>query len=388
MESETKSFGEGQGADQNNNEQRESKDRIELPKEDESKTLRGTDFVGTGQNFFQMQERPEDLLKFEEEKEEDPFNIKAKDGRSQLNKINEFDSIIPGIGSRQGGIRQVNDQEPPMGSSLLDDEGPDHFDPFGLPDQRQNVDNTNDQQNNYRPEPSSLAEFGTSNDNPFGGGGGSPTAMDPRVKSQQSTRKMAGSSLANNGNDQQDGGVMVECSNIGEGCPHKQIPIDFLEIHEKFECEYRLVKCTYQGCNLNEPMILKLLQIHQQFECPGRPNQDDEDNDIGNLLSARQYSEVLPERHGQLSGSSSQQHENLDRFEEDKSEDDEDEEEEFENQQNHPATTNDLNQIVACTKCGAQIRQDCMSDHLMAHQFEEDANQEDAQIQMQINMID
>lgn len=48
MESETKSFGEGQGADQNNNEQRESKDRIELPKEDESKTLRGTDFVGTG----------------------------------------------------------------------------------------------------------------------------------------------------------------------------------------------------------------------------------------------------------------------------------------------------------------------------------------------------
>ena len=30
---------------------------------------------------------------------------------------------------------------------------------------------------------------------------------------------------------------------------------------------------------------------------------------------------------------------------------------------------------------------DCMADHMMAHQFEEDAREEDEQIQMQINMI-
>ena len=50
--------------------------------------------------------------------------------------------------------------------------------------------------------------------------------------------------------------------------------------------------------------------------------------------------------------------------------------------------TNAANQLEACEKCGAHVRQDCMADHLMAHQFEEDANEDDAQIQMQINMID
>lgn len=43
---------------------------------------------------------------------------------------------------------------------------------------------------------------------------------------------------------------MVECSNVSEGCPHKAIPIDFLEVHEKFECDFRLVKCNNPGCSI------------------------------------------------------------------------------------------------------------------------------------------
>ena len=57
-----------------NNEQHESKDRIEIIKEDESKTLRSNDrndMIATGQNFFNAPEHSEDLMKFEEEKEEE-----------------------------------------------------------------------------------------------------------------------------------------------------------------------------------------------------------------------------------------------------------------------------------------------------------------------------
>ena len=43
---------------------------------------------------------------------------------------------------------------------------------------------------------------------------------------------------------------MVECSNVLEGCTMKQIPIDMLELHEKFECEFRLVTCDREGCGL------------------------------------------------------------------------------------------------------------------------------------------
>ena len=43
---------------------------------------------------------------------------------------------------------------------------------------------------------------------------------------------------------QREGGVFAECSYVSEGCTKTKIPIDLLEIHEKFECEYRLVKCT------------------------------------------------------------------------------------------------------------------------------------------------
>ena len=33
------------------------------------------------------------------------------------------------------------------------------------------------------------------------------------------------------------------------------------------------------------------------------------------------------------------------------------------------------------------IRSDCLADHMVAHQFDEDAREEDEQIQLQINMI-
>lgn len=85
---------------------------------------------------------------------------------------------------------------------------------------------------------------------------------------------------------------MVECSNTAEGCPHKSIPIDFLEVHEKFECEFRLVKCNLPGCTLQQPLIYKLLQIHQQFECQGRSDQHNEEAELGNLLSAREFTDV------------------------------------------------------------------------------------------------
>ena len=65
--------------------------------------------------------------------------------------------------------------------------------------------------------------------------------------------------MLNNAQSNQDI-AMVECSNVSEGCPHKSIPIDFLEIHEKFECEFRMVQCN--GCSAVPPMIYKLLLIH------------------------------------------------------------------------------------------------------------------------------
>ena len=48
--------------------------------------------------------------------------------------------------------------------------------------------------------------------------------------------------------NEENGVCLVECGNASEGCPQTKIPIDFLEVHEKFECEYRLVKCTNKGC--------------------------------------------------------------------------------------------------------------------------------------------
>jgi len=42
--------------------------------------------------------------------------------------------------------------------------------------------------------------------------------------------------------------VCVECSYVSEGCPRTKIPIDLLELHEKFECEFRMVRCERQGC--------------------------------------------------------------------------------------------------------------------------------------------
>jgi hypothetical protein len=41
---------------------------------------------------------------------------------------------------------------------------------------------------------------------------------------------------------------MVECCNSKSGCPHLKIPLDFIEAHEQFECEYRMVNCKRKGC--------------------------------------------------------------------------------------------------------------------------------------------
>mmetsp|Transcript_35173 Transcript_35173/g.53905 ORF Transcript_35173/g.53905 Transcript_35173/m.53905 type:complete len:86 (-) Transcript_35173:1644-1901(-) len=61
----------------------------------------------------------------------------------------------------------------------------------------------------------------------------------------------------------------MECSNVCYGCDMTKIPLDFVEIHEKFECEYRIVKCGRPGCLLRQPLPYKLYQIHSEFECQG-----------------------------------------------------------------------------------------------------------------------
>ena len=64
--------------------------------------------------------------------------------------------------------------------------------------------------------------------------------------------------------------VCVECSNVSEGCPRTKIPLDLLETHEKFECEYRMLICERVGCKLEgRPMNVKLLETHQKYECEG-----------------------------------------------------------------------------------------------------------------------
>jgi hypothetical protein len=62
---------------------------------------------------------------------------------------------------------------------------------------------------------------------------------------------------------------MVECCNSKSGCPHLKIPLDFIEAHEQFECEFRMVNCKRKGCLLKKPMQFKILEMHQDFECEG-----------------------------------------------------------------------------------------------------------------------
>lgn len=83
-----------------------------------------------------------------------------------------------------------------------------------------------------------------------------------------------GSSLLNlNQNDVNQSSVTVECSNVSLGCPAKEIPVELLESHEAFECEYRPVVCLRPGCALaagKVPLIFKMMVIHQEFECTGK----------------------------------------------------------------------------------------------------------------------
>ena len=105
MESESKSYLDSKGDNQlQNNEQHESKDRVETLKEDESKTLKNQDFISTGQNFFQAADDQKNFLKFEEEKQEDDPTVQGE--RTMLNKINQMDSIFPGINNQYTKIRQ------------------------------------------------------------------------------------------------------------------------------------------------------------------------------------------------------------------------------------------------------------------------------------------
>ena len=62
---------------------------------------------------------------------------------------------------------------------------------------------------------------------------------------------------------------MVECSYVSEGCPRKDIPIELLETHEQFECEYRTVWCNRRGCQLTGPINFRLFEMHQKYECQG-----------------------------------------------------------------------------------------------------------------------
>ena len=69
----------------------------------------------------------------------------------------------------------------------------------------------------------------------------------PNIRSIEQKEKKNPLTMDQTGSGAEDV-IYVECSNTSEGCPHNKIPVDFLEVHEKFECEFRLVKCDLPGC--------------------------------------------------------------------------------------------------------------------------------------------
>lgn len=119
--------------------------------------------------------------------------------------------------------------------------------------------------------------------------------------------------------------MFVECGNVSEGCPFTKIAVDMLEIHEQFECEYRIAFCEVEGCEMKgQPMPYKILQLHQQFECiqPKQPT----------IAAVPKQPERNDEKEAQES--------------------------------------------IECEVCGAMILVHCMPDHMVAHEFDQQNHEE------------